>query len=65
MHKTKMFLTATAVYLLSAAAQAASILPSDINTTFADAKADMLTVVGLAITLLLVVVGWRNIKRVL
>lgn len=57
------FLATVSTLMLSTAVYAGSILPSDINQQFADAKTDILTVIGLCMSLLLVIVGWRYIRR--
>lgn len=49
--------------VLALPVHAASVLPSDIDTTFTDAQADIVKVVGLALGLVLTIVVWRYVRR--
>ena len=63
MRKLRRALVAVPMLAMAGYVQAASILPSDIDQQFADAKADMVKIFGLAMILVLALVAWRYIKR--
>lgn len=61
-NKLKALAVAVGVAGTSAYVHAASILPTDIDTQFADAKTDMVKIFGLMMVLVLALTAWRYIR---